>query len=66
MTFANFMIALICLAIVCMFIEFAISVFVCWLIFLAISGILGLFGLQRYAWLVFAVFVIWSWLFGRY
>ena len=65
MTFANFFIALLCLAIVCMFIEFAISVFIYWLIFLAISWILGLFGLQQYAWMVFVIYVVLSW-FRRY
>ena len=65
MTFANFIIALVCLAIVCMFIEFAISVFIYWLIFLAISWILGLFGLQQYAWMVFVIYVVLSW-FRRY
>ncbi len=58
----NFLIALLCLGIVALLIEFTISVFFAWLVFCLISWILSWFGLQQYAWLVFIVFMLWGWI----
>ena len=61
----TFLFALLCLLIVFCLIEFALWVFISWIVFGIISFVLSLFGLQQYAWLVFVLFIVWSW-FRRY
>lgn len=57
----NFIFALFCLAVVFFLVELTFRIFLAWLLFCAISWVLSLVGLQEYAWLVFIVFVLWSW-----
>ena len=53
--------AIFCFFVVGFLIEFTLTMFFYWLIFVGISLLLNLIGLQEYAWLVFVVFVLWRW-----
>ncbi|MBR6134709.1 hypothetical protein IKQ38_04495 [Candidatus Saccharibacteria bacterium] len=53
--------AIFCLIVVGVLIEFTLTMFFYWLIFVGISFVLSLIGLQEYAWLVFIIFVLWRW-----
>lgn len=53
--------AIFCFFVVGFLIELTLTMFFYWLIFVGISLLLSLIGLQEYAWLVFVVFVLWRW-----
>ena len=50
--------AIIALIIIAFFFELTVALFFCWLLFCLISFVLGFFGLQEYAPLVFILYIL--------